>query len=230
MLLTARRVVPMLVATAALLAGCGGSGGSGGNGIAAKPATQIVAAAGQAAIHAHSVYVTGSVASSGQQVGLNLHLVNGTGAQGTITTGGLRVDIVSLGTTVYVKGSDAFWQHVGGANAVHLFHGKWLKGPSNGDLGSFAQFSDFTSLFQKLLTHAGPVAKGHTTTIRGQSAITVHDTSQGGTLYVATQGQPYPLEVAKPGANGGRVDFLQYNQSFPISAPKGAIDVTKLGG
>ncbi len=230
MLLTPRRLLPVLLSATALLAGCGGSSGGGGNGVAAKPATQIVSAAGQAAVHAHSVYVTGSVASSGQQVGLDLHLVNGTGAQGTITTSGLRVDIVSLNNTVYVKGSDAFWQHVGGANAVHLFHGKWLKGPSNGDLASFAQFSDFSALFQKLLTSAGPVVKGHTTTIRGESAIAVRDSRQGGTLYVATHGQPYPLEVAKSGSGGGRVDFLQYNQSFAITAPKGAIDVTKLGG
>ena len=57
------------------------------------------------------------------------------------------------------------------------------------------------------------------------------DRGTGGTLYVATTGKPYPIELDSPG-NGkqGKITFDQWDQAVTIAAPKGAIDLSKLTG
>jgi hypothetical protein len=78
------------------------------------------------------------------------------------------------------------------------------------------------------LSSHGKLAKGGTSTVAGQKVIAVNDTTMGGTLYVATTGEPYPVEVAKAGSGGGRVVFDHYNQPVSLTAPADAIDITKL--
>jgi hypothetical protein len=74
-----------LVATAAVLAGCGG-GGSSSNGEASKSATAILADAKQAARDAGSARVTGTIHDSGQTIGLDLKITGqgGGGSSGTL--------------------------------------------------------------------------------------------------------------------------------------------------
>jgi hypothetical protein len=52
----------------------------------------------------------------------------------------------------------------------------------------------------------------------------------GGTLSVATSGQPYPVQIAKGGASGGTISFDQWNASVPLTAPAGAVDLNALAG
>ena len=70
--------------------------------------------------------------------------------------------------------------------------------------------------------------KGASTTLIGQKVLAVKDTSAGGTLYVATTGPPYPVDVSKGGTGGGRIVFDGWNQPVSITAPASAIDVTQL--
>ena len=53
----------------------------------------------------------------------------------------------------------------------------------------------------------GALAKGSTSTIEGTKVIAVNDTEKGGTLYVATTGRPYPIQLSKAGSGGGKVTF-----------------------
>jgi hypothetical protein len=129
---------------------------------------------------------------------------------------------------VYINGSDAFWRHIGGSSAVQLFHGKWLRAPANGQFASIASLTNVHTLFNRLLSNHGTLAKGSTSTVAGQKAVAVIDTTRGGTLYVATTGQPYPVEISKKGSQGGRIVFDRYNQSASLTAPANAIDISKL--
>lgn len=233
-----RCALPLVLAAVAL-AGCGSSSSnsssssssSSGNGVAAKTPDQILSAAEQAAESAQSVRISGAVSSGGQPVALNLALVNGKGASGTISSGGVGADIIEVNKTVYLKGSDNFWRHVAGAGAAQLFHGKWLKAPANGNFAAFSQFTDLNGLFQKLFASGhGTLQKGATTTIDGQKVIALTDTAKQGTLYVATTGKPYPVQLKKTGSDGGHIDFTDYNQSFNLAPPKNAVDVSKLHG
>jgi hypothetical protein len=213
------------------LAACGGGGSSGGGNLSSKSASQIVAAAGKAIYGVKSVHVSGTVNSGGAKIGLDLDLASGKGGTGTLTDNGLSVQLIVIGKTLYINGSPAFWRHFGGAAAATLFHGKWLKTTTaaSGAAGSFADLINLHLLFGKLLkTHSSSLAKGKTTTIDGQSVIAIRDTKQGGTLYVATSGTPYPVEIQKTGSQAGRISFSKFNESVSLSAPSPAISLSQL--
>lgn len=210
------------------LAACGGSGGTSSNGVAAKSPDAIVSAVSDAVAGVHSVHVSGSIISGASPIALDLNLVNGRGGRGSMSENGLSFQIVALNNEVYINASPQFWRHVGGNAAAQLFSGKWLKAPAGGQFASLAGLTNVRELFSKLLSNHGKLVKGAATTIRGQKVIAVTDTTKGGTLYVATNGKPYPIEVVKSGSQGGRVDFDQFNQSVSLTAPANAIDISQL--
>jgi hypothetical protein len=79
-----------------------------------------------------------------------------------------------------------------------------------------------------LLSH-GTLSKGATTTVEGQQAVALTDKTQGGTLYVATTGKPYPVEIKHGGSSGGKIVFDRFNQPVTLTPPANAIDLSKLG-
>lgn len=213
------------VALTGFVVGCGGTSD---NGVAAKSADGIVSAAMNAASGVKSVHVAGAVRSGGSPTTLDLTLLAGKGARGQLAQGGLSFRIISLNQVVYINGSDVFWRHFGGSAAVQLFHGKWLRAPASGQFASIASLTNVHTLLNQLLSSHGTLAKGSTTTVAGQKVVAVNDTTRGGTLYVATLGPPYPVEVTKTGAQGGRLLFDRYNEPVTLTAPANSIDVSKL--
>ncbi len=213
------------VLTVLALAACGGGGGS-DNGVASKSPEQIVAAAQSAIQSATSVHVAGSLVSNGQPVSLDLDILSGKGAKGQISEGGLSFQILASGSTVYIKGSSAFLQHFGGSTAATVFAGKWLKGSATGQLAAIEEFTNLHALFNQILSGHGKLAKGSTSTVNGQKVVGINDTTRGGTLYVATTGKAYPIEVSRSGSGGGKLSFSNYDESVSLSPPPGAIDIS----
>jgi hypothetical protein len=226
------RLATLVVATV-LLAGCGGGGDSGGsdNGVSAKSADQIVADATAAAKSASSVYVHGSTASGSEPLEIDMHLVAGKGGAGELTANGQTFQVVRLDDKAYIKGDDAFWKQIGGDAAVQLFHGKWLVAPSTDpDFSSFTSLTDIAQFFEGVLSGHGSLTKGDETTINGTSAIAVEDTSKDGTLYVATEGTPYPLQIEGGGKEAGTITFEDWDESYTVEAPEDAVDISQLKG
>ena len=210
----------------AMLGGCGGS--SSGNGIAAKTPNEIVAASKAAADAATSAHVSGSIVSGGSPVTLDMQLA-ANGGRGQLALSGLGFELIQLGGTVYIKGSSAFYRHVGGAAAAQLLQGRWLKASTT--TPEFASFSSLTNLHRLIdaaLASHGTLKKTATTTVKGKEVVGLTDQSQGGTLYVATTGKPYPVEIAKSGAGGGTLSFDRWNQAVSIAPPANAIDLAQL--
>jgi hypothetical protein len=222
------RGAALAVAALVVAAGVSGCGGSSENGVASKSPEAIVAASSEALQGVKSVHVSGNTESGSTPTQLNLSLVSGKGGRGEMSQNGLGFQIVAIGPSVYIKGSDAFWQHFGGEAAAQLFRGKWLKAPASGKLGSFASLTNLHALFTKLLSNHGTLVKGKVTTVNGQKVIAINDTTKGGTLYVATTGKPYPVEVVKKGGTeSGSVAFDRFNESVPLSAPANSIDISQ---
>ena len=199
-----------------VLAACGGSSD---NGVASKSPNGIVTAAMNAVSDAKSVHVSGAGVDAGSHVAIDLNLADGKGARGNISQGTVSFQLIQIGETIYLKGSPEFWRHLGGSAAVQLLQGKWFQTPA--DTGSFASLgalTDMHKLFGSLSSH-GTLVKGKTSTVHGQKVVAVHDTSKGGTLYVAATGKPYPVEIDKSGAQGGRFVFDQYNQPVKLVCP-----------
>jgi hypothetical protein len=215
-----------LALVAGAIGGCGSS--SSDNGVASKSPDEIVNAAVSAIDSATSAHVAGAVSNGGMPITLDLKLVAGKGGKGKMTESGLGFQIVAVNNEVYVNGSSAFWRHFGGAAAAALLDGKWLKAPATGQLASIAQVTNLHTLLNQLIVGHGTLTKGQQTTVNGQKVIAVTDTSKGGTIYVATTGKPYPVEVIKPGAQGGKITFDEYDQPVVLTAPPNAIDLSAL--
>lgn len=216
------------VALVAALAGCGGSS-SDGNGVASKSPTEIVAAAKTAADSASSVHVTGSIVNAGSTIALDMELLRGTGGRGKLSQNGLSFELVEIDNSVYIKGSPAFYRHFAGAAAAQLLQGKWLKAPANaGSFATLGSLTDLRKLLDSTLASHGSLAKGPTTKVEGQEAVGVKDLSRGGTLYVATTGKPYPLQITKGGSGGGTVTFSHWNAPVSVTAPANAVDLSQL--
>ena len=203
---------------------CGGS--SAGNGIAGEAPAAIANAAGKAFTGVQSVHVAGTVRTSGQTVGLNMSIVSGKGARGTIVYGGHTVQVVTVARKLYIKADAAFWRHYAGSLGS-LLAGKWFELPASSNAAtSFAGVLDLHSLVGNLLQGASSkgLHKGKQVKVDGQGAIGV--TKAGGaTVYVATSGKPYPLELVTPGE--GSVYLTAYNQPVSLAPPS---PVVKLPG
>jgi hypothetical protein len=220
-----------LVLLALAIAGCGGSGGAKSNGIPDMTATQILAQMKKDVANAKSVHITGTGTSSGTNLSLDLQLERGTGGTGHIEIGGYGFDIVRIDDKLYFKADQAALKHFAGSVVAQLLAGKWFVVPAgSGGFGSFTPFTDLQKLMNQILTASGRVTKGEETKVGDQPAFTLTDTKNGGTLYVATTGPAYPLQL-KPGkGKTGSISFTDWDQPVTLTAPTGALDYKKLTG
>ena len=58
--------------------------------------------------------------------------------------------------------------------------------------------------------------------------LEIHDTTQGGSLFVAATGTPYPVAL-QGGKQQGDITFADWDADETIEAPKGAVDLSSLG-
>jgi hypothetical protein len=215
------------LAALGLLGGCGGSSSS-GNGVASKSPEQILAASKAAADGASSAHVSGSIVTGGGSIGLDLSL-SSTGGRGQLSLGGLGFELIETGATVYIKGSAALYRHIAGAEAAKLLQGRWLKAPSSApEFASIASLTNLHGLIDATLADHGTLTKLATTTVDGQKVVGLRDVANGETIYVATVGKPYPVQVTRTGSGGGTVHFSSWNAPVTIAAPANAIDLAQL--
>ena len=206
-----------------------GSGGSGAsNGEAAKTATQILADAQKATGAASSVHIAGSFKSGSDTVALDF-VATPARSGGSFTDNGATLDLVTAGTNVYLKGSAASFTKLAGSSAAgRLLGDRWLQTTtSNADFGSFGQLFDLKQLVQQIKPQ-GAIRKGATTTVGGQGAITLIDTSDSSQLLVATTGPAYILEITNNSSAKGTVAFDQYGRASAPAVPTNAINLDQL--
>ncbi len=212
-----------------LLCSCGSSAPA-SNGLASQAPTRILESAQAAAYAATSAHVSGSLTSDGAKITLDLDLLAGKGGRGQLAENGLSFELIETGGYVYIKGSPAFYAHIAGPATAQLFLGKWLQAPAgSGNFASLASLTNLHSLIETTLAGHGSLGKGAPTNVDGQDVITLSDASQGGTLYVASRGKPFPIEVLKQGSRGGEIVFDHWDEPVSLAAPANAVDLTKLG-
>ena len=211
-------------AVLAVLAGCGGS--SSGSGIASEAPQKILSDSLAAANALKSVHAAGTINSGSQHIAIDMQLVGGVGGRGKISVNGLSFQLVGLNHYAYMQAAPAVWRQAGApAAAAQRLKGKWLRTPATGQFASIARLTDIHQLFGQLLTQRGQkVNRGGVSTVAGRKVLAL-DGGQGGTLYVATTGRPYPVELYKSGSDGGRVDFDRFNQAVKLSPPTNTINL-----
>ncbi len=193
-----------------------------------KPPNAIVRDANDAIARASAVHVAGSLFDNGVPLTLDLSLVSGKGGAGQLSEAGYALRVITVGQNVYIKGTSAFLSHFASPAAARTFAGKWLKAPASGAFAPIASLTNMQELFRRVLLSHGILKKDGMTTVNGRRVIALRDSTQGESLYVATTGPPYPVEVVKKGAGGGRIVFDRINQPVKLTAPAGSRDLSKV--
>lgn len=207
-----------------------------GGEIAALDAPEILTRAKAAFTKAESVRLTGGGATGGEKFTIDMAYGSGGKAIGSVSNGGQKIELRRSGQTVYLKADKAFWTQTAGAAAAELLGGKYLKAPlTDPKVAQLATFTDKNAFISEVLDPEGTVTKGDIKDVRGTPAIGLVDKSEtsGGTLYIATTGEPLPLQLAPAagGGDSGLLEFLDYGKAVEVPVPPAAetIDVTKLG-
>jgi hypothetical protein len=204
------------------------------NGVASLGAQEILSKATDAANAASSVRIAGNIDQSGQQVSLNLTLGKDV-ADGTLGIKGQQVDVRLVDGKFYLRAPAAFYDAIGsGGSAIgQLVGDKWFSVPldSSSAAAQFAAFKSFTNkseLFDSLLKDAAQATVKGTGDVSGQPVVLLDD-AKGGTLAVATTGEPYPLQVTGgKNGNSGTINFTDWNAPVNVTAPANAIDLGSL--
>ena len=232
------RLVMVLAAlgAAAFVAGCANTpGGSttptptpiiNDNGVSALAANEILEKAKTALGDAKSVRIKGSATEAGEKMELDFK-ISGEDLSATISGSGLSMEIIKIGTDVYMK-ADSLWETFlsGQPQVLALIKGKYLKIPATDE--RFKQFTQITDP-DELLKPEGNLSKGQTKTINGKPAIGLVDDKDKSTLYISTVDEPLPLRVEDESGSG--LDFT-YDEAVTVTAPPAAevVDASKLPG
>jgi hypothetical protein len=211
------------------LAGCGG--GESDNGIADLSADAALEKVKTAVEDVKSVHIAGTLDQQGQTFDLDVHSARGKG-QGTLTIDGGDMEVRLVDGTTYVKADASTFEKLGAPAAqAQIIGGKWLKsGGAASQFAAFGQFLDLDQVFESLLEPQGEIEKGEETEINGDAAIALVDTAEsGGTLYIATTGDAVPLRISKEGADGGEINFTEYDAEVTVVVPDGALDISQFG-
>jgi hypothetical protein len=228
-----RRALALLAAGAAAafaLSACGGSGSGATASFAhesAKPASQILADVRAVVAAATSVHVTGHVGGQ-THVAVDLHLTR-TGGSGRVSASGLAFKVTRIGKAVYFTGNEGFYRQFTNAAGIRLLDGRWLKVPvTDRSFGPFSGLTDMSGLLGQLLHPSGTVTKIGTKTVGGRRVLALRDSANGGVLYVAATGVPYPVEVVTTGAHAGEVQLDHWNQRITLTAPPRPVYLSQL--
>ncbi len=217
-----RAAVALTVAS--LVAACGGSSGEAG-----KSAQQILADARNAADAATSVHVVGSLTVQGQSAPVDVK-VSTAGATGTSTFAGTPVELIRVGSNLYVRGAEDILGTFLGPKVKAAIDHKWVQIPTSmPQLAGLATATDVHQLLTQTLTPTGTVSKAGTTTVAGGKAVVLKGfgTDGKGTLLVATTGKPYPLELNDA---QGKLAFSDWNTPVTAQAPAGSVSLASLLG
>lgn len=199
------------------------------NGVSALPAVEILAKATEAAESASSVHLATEQTSEGQTIKFDLSISKTAGASGSVTNGTETIQVFVTESNVWVKADRAYWVKVKGEAAAELIGGRWLKAPANNpEFAEFGSFANYTETIKSIMDPSGLVTKGELSSANGQAAIIV--VSERGQMWVATTGQPWPIQIKGKAADSGTATFSQWGTAQVGSAPSvdDTIDIEKL--
>ncbi len=234
-----RRLLPVPpVVLAALLTGCSGgtatpasttaapasAGASAtvaGNGIESLSAPEILARSQAALAAAPSFHLKLTATVAGFVVVSEMDAV-GRNLKGTQTGQAQPVEFIRIGDDLYVKAGDGFWSTIVSLSQIAHLSSKWVKVPA-----SSPTFSALIPDPKTMLSNATGVTKSGSSTLDGKPVVGL--TSQGSTVYVATDGEPYPVKVegtqnTEFGPGTLVAEFSRYGAvTTTITAPTGEI-------
>lgn len=254
---SARSLMVLLVALGLLgLAACGGDDKTGGGGAATTTSAATTGASGgasqleglsaeevldkakAAAKAAKSVRVAGEASGDSGTTTLDLTLTPD-GGSGSVEQAQGRVEVILIGKDVYAKLDEkALAATIGAGNdaLAKLVGGKWIKAPADSpQFASFAELVKLSSFVDGVLSPDGEITREEGKEIAGTRTVALKDGgADGGFLYIADSGTPYPLAIEPGQGSGdtGQITFSDWGKDVTITPPPAdeVIDSTKLPG
>lgn len=190
--------------TAVAVAACG-SGSSSDE--AQRPPDQVLRDSAASMRTVHSYRLVGTIRTATGTGDVDLRVAAADEFMGTITSSGIRVDVVVAKGVTYLHGHD-FFLRTAGQSAADAIGDRWARLPGN-PLGDFGAVTDSGRLADRMLGCHGTMRLAGTTTVDGRRAVELVDAGDlpgttPTTLDVALDGPPYPLRVVQQGsAHGG---------------------------
>jgi hypothetical protein len=214
----ARVLLLPLALAAALVSGCTTTPGATPtptptpttNGLEALSADEIIKKSTDALDSAKSFRAKGVGVSEGTKIEIDLQFA-GDDVKGTIKSGGLNVEVISVSGASYMKADAEFWKTFlpdnMEATVLPLVAGKYVKVPAGSAGGLVPKAAE---LFESNKTWS----KDGTTTVNGKPAITVTDGDNK--VNISLVGTPYPLNIV---SKEGTIELSDYDAAVTISAP-----------
>jgi len=189
---------------------------------------------------AQSVHVAARFLDGKDKVAINLKMTDAGKVFGLLVLNGDRVRIRRLGSTLYFKADYEFWLRNADAATGQALGDKWImvKQGFSADLDQFFELTDMDALVadtmslsatgqQKLKLVPG-IQVGTRSTV-GLSDESTENTEEAQTLYVAASDPALPLNLTMSADDSQYMKFREWNKSFNVVAPRGAIDLAKKG-
>ncbi len=195
-------------------------------GLEAASADEILAEARSALLAASSVHAKGDLVSEGSSYTIDLRMVRGVGAAGTMAVEGKGLDLVRIGDTAYVRLDPAFLRAAtNSASSVRLLSGTYFKVTArrSATFAPFVALTDAEQAFGSALAPTGTVTKGKVMRLNKQRVIDLLvDGGRSGHVYVALSGTPYPVRIVYGSSGDEHVDLDGYGAKVKLTPPPAA--------
>ncbi|QLE75771.1 hypothetical protein FGW37_33065 [Streptomyces rectiverticillatus] len=219
------------------LTACGG--GRSDRALADRPAAQVLDAAVKEFEAAHSVhYDFEGVAKAGAGTSRNTMTIdNERNCRATFTTSSGTSEILKFGEQVWFKADRKKWTKVlGDSQAVDKLAGRYLHGTTSSP--QFAEDMSGRCDFETLQDNVrsvgagGRLTKGAPTVIDGKKTIPVVNREGRATVYVATEGKPYPVRIVREGESAGTMTLTDWDRPVSTTTPPASetLEADKLAG
>ena len=218
------RTLAVLGTSVLLLTACG----SDGNGMAELSGPEVAERAATALEEAGSAAVAGEYTMGGATGAIDLQ-VQGEDLAGTLSLGGLDVQLTSVGGQLHLQAPADFWGGSGlPPELADQLDGRWVLVPADAAAG----FEELTlqGLADELRAPGeAEIQEEVTTDERDGETVVVVSNDGGGSLVVAGEGEPYPLEVTSA-EDEGTLSLGEFGEEQEITAPEDPLDLAELGG
>jgi hypothetical protein len=155
----------------------------------------------------------------GQAVGYDMRYAKGKGSSGTVNPGTGAIKLIAVGSDIYFSGDAKVLAAFGAAGAA----GTWFKTTSSSTVGkALTELTDINKIAEQIFSPSGAIDVGPGKDVDGKPTVGLTDKGpQGGTLYVAAQGEPYPLLIEPPAAKKDQGDgrFSEYGAPVELNPP-----------
>ena len=169
------------------------------------------------------MHAKGDLVSDGTPYTIDMRMVRGVGASGTMRVQGKGLRLVRIGDTAYVQPDAAFLRSATNSeSSVRLLSGTYFKVTARKSalFAPFVALTDAEQVFGPTLAPPGVVTKGQVTRVNKQRVLDLLvDGGRSGHVFVALSGTPYPVRIVYGSSAGQHVDLDGFGARVKLAAP-----------